>query len=309
MHTIVFETFEDISIKALSLLQQPPSNLFDFKIDQSKPRRFGFDCRYTGNVNISFNKLLTYRNIIILHPYYMRNALLIIPHNDTVYIGQRDYDILKNNKSVELYVNQIGSDPYARLNKELFIVDDKDQQFFNCQLGPTIKHKLFEHTSTGEFEFYIAKNINSVATNTDEKHKFLYKYCNLDSRVVQSIEQPYVYWYDRENGFMIDGDNIDNPDDFEVVSFSDRLQHIKKHGIDPLMLQLIQVDGFWHLRLWPGSYISWLDWIFVNLCGFDQIPACIIIGNTQYDEHQYKWRPFDKEAIVNMLQPEFKICD
>ena len=304
---IIFDNFEQIAMNATQILPQPSSNIFDFHVDQTAYHAFKFQMQYTGYVDFTFNKVMLYKNVKVLHSYYMRNALLIIPSNDVVYIGQRDYNLLKNGQCLSLFVRQIGDDPYARLNVELFITDPVGYKDFHHNMGPIVKHRLFNNTSAGEFEFYKAVSVNSVATNTDQTHKFLYKYCNLNRDIINYIEYSYVYWTDGKKSYMIDGDDMETGDDPEITFFSDRVHHVKQHGIDPILLQLIQQDDVWHLRIWPGSYISWIDWIIVNLCGFDQIPACIIIGNTQYNEHQYNWNPVDPQLINDVLAPDFSI--
>ena len=305
----IFDNFEQIAMTATHILPQPKSKTFDFSIDQNVYHSFRFQIRYTGYAEFTFNKVAMYKNVKVLHPYYMRNSVLIFPFNDVIYIGQRDYDLLKNGQRLTLFVKQIGDDPYARLNVDLFITNPIGGKDFEYPLGLTIKHRLFEETKIGEFDFYKAVSVNSVATNTKQTHTFLYKYCNLDRQIINQIECSYVYWTDGKKSFMIDGDDIETGDDPEITFFSDRVRHVKQYGIDPIQLQLIQQDGLWHLRIWPGSYISWLDWIIVHLCDFDQIPACIIIGNTQYNEHQYDWKPISTQLVNEILAPEFSVID
>ena len=302
-----FAKFENIAFGVNQLPNRPKLIQTDYKIDSSRLLGYQFYFRYTGYVDFDVNKLALYKNISVLNTYYMRGEVLINPLNDFIYIGQRDYDSIKNGNVVSLYVNQIGDDPYGRLNVDLHIMATRytNTLYYDFHAS-SVKQNTFETTSTGEIEFYIAESQNGVAVNTNMKHCFLYKFCNIDKQIMQYVETPYVFFTDGKS-FMIDGDDIENGDDWDFTPISKRVEHIIEHGIDPITLQLVTENDHKHLRLFPGRYTNWLDWILLSMLDFDCIPVCIICGNTQYNTHHYNWNPISKSLINQVLAPELQI--
>lgn len=303
-----FNKFEDIALKVNEIANIPKIKTFDFKIDNQKLKGYQFYFRATGYVDFDANKLALYSNISVLHPYYMRGEVLINPLNNFIYIGRNDYDKLKNGEVVKLWVSQVGLDPYGRLDRDLFISPYASNRLFTCNFkSDIIKQNLFEGTSTGEIEFFIAQPENAVAVNTEDTHLFLYKFTNVGKDLLQYVEVPYVFYTDGIN-FEIDGDDLEHGDDWDFVPLSQRLQYITTNGLDPITLQMIVDNDGRHLRLWPGRYCNCLDWVLINVLDFDQVPVCIICGNTQYNTHQYEWNPAPKALLNKYLSPEITVA-
>lgn len=302
-----FDKFEDIAFTINSVKNIPKITYSDVKIDNANLKGYQFYYTSTGYVNFDINKLSLYKNISVLHSYYMRGETLINPLANFIYIGQRDYDSIKQGNVVSLFVTQVGLDPYGRLDHELFVPPMASNRTFKCAFdSDVVKCGKFNSTSTGEIEFFVARAENGVAVATQQTHIMLYKFCNIKRDLFQYIEAPYVF---ATNGkqFMIDGDDIEYGDDPDFVPLSHRIQYTIQHGLDPLTLQMVVKDHVCHLRLWPGRYCNWLDWVLYNVLDFEEIPVCIICGNTQYNTHQYEWNPAPSSLINSYLMPEITV--
>lgn len=307
LNKVTFDKFRDIAEQVNNIDNIP--QLKKTKVKTSDIGQFSFYNAAKGYVNFDYNKLSQYSNIHVLHSYYMRHEVLINPLVDVIYIGQQDYDSIQSGSIVKLWVLQVGQDPLARLDLDLYVFNHNHFTTFYSQIK-NIEYTAveFESSSYGQIDFRQAIPVNGVATVTNSYHSFVYKFTNIDHTVMDYVELPYIFYHDG-NDFIIDGDNIYGgvDCDYDVIPFEERLKQIQQNGIDPITLQLITKEDGHHLQLMAGRWGNCLDWVFIHLLKIRKIPVCIICGNVQYNTHQFEWKPIPNNVINAVTLPEIEI--
>ena len=226
--------------------------------------------------------VITYDSMI-MDPYNVANIAAVI--NNTMYVSDSVYQSLKDHQAVTVSV-----------------VEFKDGAQFTDQRVDQQNIPLVAKSVTGQF-------VCNVGVDSDRVHTVSYKYCNIKRELFDDVEIPLVFEYNNDQ-YLIDRDpltKLETDDRQSYTSWDDHIKLINNNGIEPIKLQLININDGYHLRLCCNNIDNYLNWMYARISNAEYIPVIIFITDLRIKTELYPNNPIDHSRLNEVLNPEISI--
>ena len=220
---------------------------------------------------------------MIMDPYNVANIAAVI--NNMMYVSDSVYQSLIDHQTAIVSVVEFNDG-----------VDFTDQRVSQQNIP------LLADSITGQF-------VCNVGIDSDRVHTVSYKYCNIKRELFDDVEIPLVFEYNNDQ-YLIDRDpltKLETDDRQSYTSWDEHIKLINNNGIEPIKLQLININDGYHLRLCCNNIDNYLNWMYARISNAEYIPVIIFITDLRIKTELYTNNPIDHSRLNEVLNPEFSI--